>query len=429
MAPAATHSDSVLEQRIGHSIYTVSWIVEALTATDELYRKHHAHKKVTKVTAADTSGGKSFLSALYRCVLHFENGDPYSVVLKVPGTDSVAQAIKANADAAGDSINEISDFTKDDSNVKHWLTYHHTECIFYREFSQHLQDLPLAKVFKTVDWIYGRQQGAVLMEDLTARGSTMSFFDSFNLKQVEHIVRHVAVLHARSLQWPEQKWKGRLVRDVACLVRLGKLSIELGENLRQLAPGVFDQLIGRYAPMLLNTTYLHLVRDGIYKEVGLPTVLLHGDLWQTNIMWKLNEDGSLSNEVAAYLDWQVVHGGNPMADLARMLVLCCDAEVRREAERTLFQLYCAVVLEETTRLGNPVTFTVEQVTAAYRYPFVHQATHFLYMIPLIYNVQERKEKDASIWEARKEKVVLRAKLALEDGLAVVEADHSEWLGA
>ena len=50
-----------------------------------------------------------------------------------------------------------------------------------------------------------------------------------------------------------------------------------------------------------------------------------------------------------------------MADLARMLVLCCDAEVRREAERTLFQVYCTVVLEETTKLGNPVTFTVEQV--------------------------------------------------------------------
>lgn len=85
----------------------------------------------------------------------------------------------------------------------------------------------------------------------------------------------------------------------------------------------------------------------------------------------------LSNDVAANLDWKVVHGrryfaslpiidtlsGNPMADFAHTLVLCCDAENRREAETNPFQVYCAVTL-------NVFTW----VTTAYKYPFVHQGS-------------------------------------------------------
>lgn len=42
----------------------------------------------------------------------------------------------------------------------------------------------------------------------------------------------------------------------------------------------------------------------LYKDV-MPEVLQHGDTWVNNIMFEKNPDGSLGDNVAAFIDWQI----------------------------------------------------------------------------------------------------------------------------
>jgi aminoglycoside phosphotransferase (APT) family kinase protein len=39
------------------------------------------------------------------------------------------------------------------------------------------------------------------------------------------------------------------------------------------------------------------------EEIGCTT-LMHGDMWTNNMLIKLNDDGSISNQILAIIDWQ-----------------------------------------------------------------------------------------------------------------------------
>lgn len=54
---------------------------------------------------------------------------------------------------------------------------------------------------------------------------------------------------------------------------------------------------------------------------------------------KLNEDGSISNQFAAFIDWQTLFEGNALHDLTRLIVNCADAEIRREIETAVVDAY------------------------------------------------------------------------------------------
>jgi hypothetical protein len=44
-------------------------------------------------------------------------------------------------------------------------------------------------------------------------------------------------------------------------------------------------------------------------NLGIPTILCHGDLWTNNILWKLRPDNIPSNEIRAIIDAQVAFEG------------------------------------------------------------------------------------------------------------------------
>ena len=56
-------------------------------------------------------------------------------------------------------------------------------------------------------------------------------------------------------------------------------------------------------------------------------------------MWKVDENGDVTNEVAAFMDWQVIHEGSPMSDFARLIVNCAEGAIRREVEGFFIELY------------------------------------------------------------------------------------------
>lgn len=63
--------------------------------------------------------------------------------------------------------------------------FHRAECTFYEKVAPLVADMPLAKVYYTREWLPGKQEGVLLMEDLSEKAATMCLHQTFNLTQVK----------------------------------------------------------------------------------------------------------------------------------------------------------------------------------------------------------------------------------------------------
>uniref|UniRef100_A0A914DIV2 Uncharacterized protein n=1 Tax=Acrobeloides nanus TaxID=290746 RepID=A0A914DIV2_9BILA len=118
------------------------------------------------------------------------------------------------------------------------------------------------------------------------------------------------------------------------------------------------------------------------------------------------------------------HPGNPAFDLARIITLCTDAEVRRELETFIFDYYHENLTNFMGAVGKHPDFKVEQFITAYNYAMINQAI----MLPaLLTFFSSNHEVSEEIQEARNAKLVLRSKLGLEDAVKKLEAMHPDWI--
>jgi thiamine kinase-like enzyme len=277
---------------------------------------------------------------------------------------------------------------------------HKVECEFYELIAPHLPEMPLPKVFRTKEWIRGEQEGIILMEDLSEISKTMSFHETFNIHQLKNIVRHMAHFHTSLMLLEDNKWRNRIPRLPVKEDFFPNFINGSAAKLYEIAGAdVFEDLIRRLQPFIDNGSYDKYALERVHKEIGLHTTLIIGDCWTNNIMWKTNADGSVSNEVQAFIDWQVMREGSPMADIARVLTLCCDAEVRIEAESFILDLYVDTLKEGLKKAGRQINITVEQVEKAYKHVFLQQALHFIFMVPL-YNSTRKPTESDEMWTAR-----------------------------
>uniref|UniRef100_A0A914P028 Uncharacterized protein n=1 Tax=Panagrolaimus davidi TaxID=227884 RepID=A0A914P028_9BILA len=189
----------------GHTI-TIGWLLESLRENDKTFQKLHGHRSVKEVTWKDVSDGKGFASEILRCILTFVDSinptDIYTTVLKLPGFDRIE--------------NELSKQLGDEKKVKEMVSslndIHYFECCFYNKLAPIL-DVPIPKVFKTLEWIAGKQDGCIHMEDLTTHGKVISFFEDVNLTQVKALVRHLAHMHKNILSCDPKIWQGKYIKN------------------------------------------------------------------------------------------------------------------------------------------------------------------------------------------------------------------------
>ncbi|KAH7705810.1 Protein C04F6.7 [Aphelenchoides avenae] len=413
-----------MKQRLSNTSFTVGWLLETLEERDEAYRKALKGRDVESVSSVDISGGKGFVSCVYKCVIHFTGtDDTYRVIMKVPGVESFNKL--------SDDIHEKGGDSKADENMEHFNEivprFHKSECTFYEKVAPLVPEMPLAKVFYTREWTPGKEEGVILMEDLSEKATTMCLHQTFNLTQVHNIATHLAQFHKSLLTTPEEKWRNlySFERKNEFLTNFITDSIP---KFREITGGRLDDLLDRIMPFVENVHFLDYCDNHAHRKLGIPSLLIAGDMWTNNIMWKLNEDGGVSNDVQALIDWQIVREGNPMIDMARVLTICCDAEVRREAEHTALELYYRVLKDGLEKEGQKLHYGLEGLKESFKYAFLHQAIHWLFMVQL-YSSTKKPEEDALVWDARIEKTILRARFALIDALDILEKEKPEWLDA
>ncbi|TKR67165.1 hypothetical protein L596_023358 [Steinernema carpocapsae] len=387
---------------IGTSPFTVGWLLEALEANDETFRgiadKQH---KVERVSGVDISEGQGFASKVYQVTLSYHDRDPHYVILKVPEIECFINTTEAATDQEAKCAAEKLAFA------------HNAECDFYNRFADQI-DIPMVKVFKTVDWIVGKQRGAILMESLAQNGASQHFWSGASLQQSKTIAKHMATLSTHFLCLPQDQWAGKYPN-----VQLDSMVSHIRPLLTALSymkPGVFDEGIKTLDKLWDNNKFCKYAMLDVYKDAGLPLTICHGDLHLNNVIWQKNTDGSASKDVAGIIDWQVVHEGCLTTDLTRFLVLCVDAEIRREHEFEILQYYYDTIVALLEKQNKLVAFTFEQVKYAFKVNFVIYAVQVMIICPFLYSGAGWTPKEVPVKSAQKEKMLLRAQLALEDAL-------------
>ncbi|KAH7680264.1 calcium/calmodulin-dependent protein kinase type 1, partial [Aphelenchoides avenae] len=305
---------------------------------------------------------------------------------------------------------------------------HNCECAFY-DAARNVTDFPLPKVWYT-GRCSDRENGVILMEDLSLAGCKTGFFGGMTAQQIRNIVRHYAALHAHQLcMGDEEKAKWELIASTT----QANLMYDAGEKMMsQLIPLVKETQQAEIKDLLDKLKPAMGKKFGVYAlnerpvELGIPLVFVHGDSGGHNMFFKKAADGTPSNEVCAFLDFQISFKTNPFADISRIVMNFVDAEVRRELDATLIAEYYGHLQSAVAKSGGKLTFGPEQLHEVYALSKIFSSYMPLAMLGLLPVVLNGKHSPAVV-EAIRAKQVLRARLALEDGIALATKYAPEYI--
>jgi len=157
--------------------------------------------------------------------------------------------------------------------------------------------------------------------------------------------------------------------------------------------------------------------DRLADDMGIPSVLTHGDLWLNNILWKKDEQGKLSDEIAAIIDFQLIHPGCIGEDFVRFFTSSLDAEFRRNNTERLLKYYFNVMQKKFADQALPFSF--EQITIAYQRSFNTSAAMVL---PMLGTFVSKEMGDYGIVndEEHRKAVLNRCKALIEDMLEMAK---------
>uniref|UniRef100_A0AC35F746 CHK kinase-like domain-containing protein n=1 Tax=Panagrolaimus sp. PS1159 TaxID=55785 RepID=A0AC35F746_9BILA len=233
------------------------------------------------------------------------------------------------------------------------------------------------------------------------------------MAKIKDFVGHLARMHKNILTTDPKIWKGKyLIGQKAMVDYLNFLPARCEsflENCKRIDQ--FKPIFDKYSKFMINGDYYLYVEKQAYIDLGLLPVIVHGDAYGGNVIYAIDKDGKICDKISALIDWQLMHEGSPMEDLARFLVQCCDGILRRKAETFIFEYYLECLEKEFGDDKTKVPYTLEQLKKAYKYSFIAQA----FFIPSYEIALNAKSDDASeIKEANHEFGVSKAFDALQD---------------
>lgn len=142
-------------------------------------------------------------------------------------------------------------------------------------------------------------------------------------------------------------------------------------------------------------------------------VLQHGDTWVNNIMFVKNSDASLTDEVAAIIDWQICVKGSCVTDMARLDSWSINHELRRAHYKEILRFYYDRL---KLKAGDKVTISYEELEKVYHQAFALDGFLAVIMIEPMLSAIAKVAEDETGW--RKKEMLERAKAAYEDAAKI-----------
>ncbi|KAH7708621.1 Protein C04F6.7 [Aphelenchoides avenae] len=379
---------------------TYSWLLDTLRKHCSEFRKTVGEGKVLEIDSKDISKGQGFFSKVYKTVIHLS------------GAPAASFTVMAKVAIVSHSIVDER---------------HNVECNVY-DMLHGTDGLSIPSVWYTQK-ISKDSIGVILMNDLSPNNVCIGLMASLNCTQVKNANRYLAALHKHILcltDVDQTRWENIELTGKERLERYGSEShLSVFNKVPEYQTDEFRSLIDKIRPAMSKEFALYALQDRP-KQLGLPIVLCHGDAGPRNMFFKKAPDGTASNEIGAFFDWQVAFKGNPMVDICRILYTFCDPEVRREVEETLVEDYYKHLKEDMQKAGRSLDFTMEQLREAYALAAVHQTVDLSIRMPFFLGLK-KNEFTPSVFEALRAKQILRAKFALIDATAHLEKHAPQYL--
>uniref|UniRef100_A0A914ZRV5 CHK kinase-like domain-containing protein n=1 Tax=Parascaris univalens TaxID=6257 RepID=A0A914ZRV5_PARUN len=279
---------------------------------------------------------------------------------------------------------------------------HNTECGFYELSESLAEKLKVPKAFVIERFVEGYSKGILILEDLFD-AYIVPTYNSITVDEATQVIDALSAVHAHSLC--NDSWLRISKADLKDLFVAINESPERMMQVLELSADLdherLDEKIKKLRGIFSDVFDLDF-EGNLYKQMGLKPVMIHGDLWCSNVMWR-GEEGS--RYLAALIDWQLVHPGCPSQDLARFITCALSGEDRRKHSENLLERYLTK-LEEN--LGHKAPFTLEQIKESF---FRLLPFHIFFVLPcfgplVLHQVQKTMpEKCDSIRAAMVDKTV------------------------
>ncbi|KAH7717280.1 calcium/calmodulin-dependent protein kinase type 1 [Aphelenchoides avenae] len=396
---------------LAESGLSAGWLIGTLLKNNVEFKTVLGAGTVSAISTKDISDGEGYASKVFKVTLKLTeaNADEYAVIMKVP---TRVKLDKLADDLDKDGVAGMKDFW----DKLNYQDLHNVECAFY-DAVRDVEDFPLPKVWHTHS-TRADEGGVILMEDLSDVGCKAGFTQAFKAEQLRNIVRHFGALHAFQLcANEEEKAKIDAIPHRSTMLAMGSVSMFEGitAGVKEVREGALSELLKNLHPTETSNFMDYALYDRPL-ELGIPPLLCQCDSSGNNMFFKKSQDGSMSNEVCAFFDWQFAFKGNPFYDIAKLVVAFSDADVRREVEPRLVQEYYEHLKNGVEkRGGKELQFGLEQLQEAYELCKALAACSFVVFLPLL-PVITKDKVSAGVSEALWEKWVLRAKFALVDGI-------------
>ncbi|MFH4976361.1 hypothetical protein AB6A40_003070 [Gnathostoma spinigerum] len=390
---------------------TMNWIIQHLREECIEWQQQYEKCTVKNIRTEDVSEGKGFVSKIFR--IHFEFSDdgvkPYDVVAKIPISSKLEQVL-------GEKKEQL-DSLKDQLVI----AVHNAECEFYTR--HHVENLRIPNVFFCQKFdINEGKQGAIIME-YQANAVSLPLHQSFSLSQLKALAQQIALLQAYSLSISQESIPNpphfeNTTENFSDMVSEGCKNVS-DENPE------LKEACQKLIPLITSKYSVKRLLCDLSQYLGISRVLAHSDLWNNNVMWKLNEDGSCSDELVCILDWQIVHFGAPGEDFGRILIMGTDPEIRHEAEEILFDIYYETLTKTAAEQNIAVPFKVEDVIKSYQCFTVLQALGLMFVLSKLTLLDRSTNSDE---EMKKKRILAhRVLIALEDAYKnAVRNNMFEW---
>ncbi|KAH7697498.1 putative oxidoreductase dhs-27, partial [Aphelenchoides avenae] len=165
------------EKPLSDSGFTVGWTLQTLFESSKEFRDVLGSNNVKNVTVKPLGEGQGFVSVVYRVTVDFDDGDasPYSFVLKVPSTRHVDTFASETDNPEEARKGVLIAFAK----------AHNGECAFYDAFNKTDSNasIPMPRVWYTRRFEDEAHLGAILMEDLSVKGTNPGIVKSVTIQQ------------------------------------------------------------------------------------------------------------------------------------------------------------------------------------------------------------------------------------------------------